>query len=378
MSVSLPDARELAAAEAAQINANPEQALQTPLKRALMDAPWLDREAVIAGTVAFHRERMQRVPAPAKYPEAGPWVQLAIDVDRELQALTGISDEQLALRRSLREYMTFRCHEAVAARPSGEEKCRALYVPESEHGEIHVKNLDDPSWHWKPRPPIEAMPSVNELRMDGVGSGLHIDDEPDEIFPLQPRQMVTHYCNDVPGAVQFMQRYSPFWGRANLLLFDAQRRSVAIEKCSFNHCEVFEPDAHGRSFISGMTCRDADSPQGRHQQRMRERAVGMSGRADDDSPDRAFWAACRRFHEKLRDAVVGWGERVSLDEVIRLFTTPAPEGLNKENARFHPDQPIDAWTLATTVWLRDQRRVLRWQRAEGTMAWPTEPEVYQF
>jgi len=68
--------------------------------------------------------------------------------------------------------------------------------------------------------------------MDGVGSGMHIDDEPDEIFPLPVHRMVKTHCNDVPGAVDFLTRYGTFWSGSNLLVRDAKkalRRDREIE-----------------------------------------------------------------------------------------------------------------------------------------------------
>lgn len=373
----LPNPRETASRQAEAIRSNPELALDAPLDRMLGDAPWIDRRELVDGTVRLHCERMECIPDPAKFPESPPWVEYVRKVDHHLVELTGINMEQLAVLRSLGEFIAFRSRGLIPPRPPAVEKCRAIFIPDSDHGAIVVKNLDDPSTHWKPRPPLTAMP-YGPLGFEGTGSGLHFDDEPGELFPLAPREMLFHYCTDVPGAIEFLRRYAPFWGRQNLMLFDAQKRSATIEKCSFNFFEVFEPDNHGRSIVSGMTCRDPDSPQARHQAAMRHLALEVSGRNTGDSPDFAFWSACCALHEKLRDAVASWGPNVCLERVIELFTTPYPCGLNKENVQFHPDQPVDTWTLATTLTLRDEHRVFRWQRSEDTMRWPTEPENYLF
>jgi len=371
-----PDPFETAAREADRIRADPHFELEAPLERVLGDAPGMDREALIEGTLRLHRERMERVPDAVKFPESPPWVAFIRATDRHLREMTGIDEAALALRRSLGAFVAFRAREAVPTRFAS-EKCRAIFIPDSDHGAIIVKNLDDPSTYWKARPPLTGMP-YGPIGFEGVGSGLHFDDEPGEIFPLAPCEMLFHYCDNVPGAVDFLRRYTPFWGRANLMLFDAQKRSASIEKCSFNFFEVFEPDPLGRSIVSGMTCRDPGSPQARHQAAMRHLAVQTSGRDPADSPDEEFWTVCDRLHSKLRDAVASWGPNVRLDEVIRLFTTPYPDGLNKQNVQLHPEQPVDMWTLATTLTLPDERRVLRWQRMEGTMEWPATPEEYRF
>ena len=53
-----------------------------------------------------------------------------------------------------------------------------------------------------------------------------------------------HHADDVPGALEFFTRYKPFWGGANLVIRDRQKRSAAFEKCSYNFIEVF-PAAPG-------------------------------------------------------------------------------------------------------------------------------------
>lgn len=90
MKVVLPDPKEVAAKEAAQINANREAWLDYPLQRVLIDAPYVQREKLLEGIEPFHRERMQRLPPAAKYPEAGPWVEHILAIDRELQRLTAM------------------------------------------------------------------------------------------------------------------------------------------------------------------------------------------------------------------------------------------------------------------------------------------------
>src|SRR5690606_5225269 len=118
--------------------------------------------------------------------------------------------------------------------------------------------------------------------------GLHIDDEPEEIFPLPITTMCLTECEDVPGAREFLTRYCDFWGSANAVLYDDQGRSVAIEKCSRNFIEFFEPNRYGRSHCSGMVCRDPQSPPAQYQRAKREAYCRHMG-FGEDHPVRAFW-----------------------------------------------------------------------------------------
>jgi hypothetical protein len=378
MSMLLPDAQQAARQEADQIHSQP-AALLEGLDRVLADCPQLDRRAVVAGTVAFHRQRMARLPSPSRYPDAGPWIAHVLEVDRLVLELTGMGEEAMAIRRSLREYLAFRgfrdLGRAMAPTPAGDERCRVAFIPDTDRGTLHIKNLDDPITHWRPRPPMVNFVEP-PLTWDGVGSGLHMDDEPAELFPLPVKAMCLAMCGDVPGAVQFLERYRDFWGRANVVLYDRARRSVAVEKCSYNHIAVFPADARGRSHVSGMVCRDPQSAIGRCQAQRREEYRRLFG-LPADGPDASFWAGADRMESKLRE-LMDRPHTLSAQDVIQLFLTPRPRGLNKCGEKLHPDERSTAYTLATTAIALDQGEIRRWQRDPVSRRYPEEPETYQF
>lgn len=373
MSFSVPDPIIAAQFEAALIQSNAKQYLDGPIDRVLLDAPFLERDSLLAGLESFHKERMEKVPSATTYPEAQAWVEHMRTRDRELQEITGMSDVQLAAYRSLSDYMTFRG--SANARLTMVEKCRIIYLPTSDQGEFHIKNVDDPITFWKPSSAKPSQPpQITGLSWDGVGSGLHIDDEPDEIFPLPYREMCRTNCDDVPGAVEFLTRYSKFWGGQNIVLYDNQKRSVAIEKSSHNFIEVFAPEANGGSHCSGMACRDAQSPQGKHQAAKRQQYLDKYNLPNDGS-EMVFWAACDRAEQMLGELMAK--PNPCIDEILNLFTTPWPAGLNKTGQKLHPEQAMGEYTLVTSAELFDQKKYIRWQRDEaGT--YPKQPEIYQF
>jgi hypothetical protein len=377
MAIPIPNALETARREADAIHANREALLNYPLQRVLIDAPYLDPEVLLKGLVAYHHEAMSKIPSPTAFPEAKPWIAYVLAVDKELKALVELSDLELATLRSLHNYLAFRGL-GIAA-PAQDEKCRVAYVPESDHGRIHIKNLDDPATHWKPEGPMRDLfaDKTRTLFSDGVGSGLHLDDEPAELFPLPIRAMFPQYAHDVPSAVEFLTRYSSFWARGNMLLHDNRKRSAAIEKCSYNFIEVFYPGADGRSHISGMTCRNPDSPQGRYQRAQREKYLRLY-KQPLDGPDMAFWNGAWKFEAKLAAGLDALAARPKLDDLIRLFTTGWPEGLRKDGLRLHPKQGLIGYTLMTYAALPDEGRILRWQRsANPELLWPDQPEEYR-
>lgn len=374
---TVPDPKAAARAEADTIARDRDFALERPLERIILDSPFLDAATVRRETLRFHQERMAKIPSSAKYPEAGPWVNYRIELDRELKQLANLTDEELALYRSVWDYVCFRGVAAAAPAPPV-EKCRVLYAPETDRGQLHIKNVDDPAKHWKPHPPLTGRVNAydNPLGTDGVGSGLHFDDEPEEIFPLPALIMCRAACSDVPGAVEFLTRYKSFWGRANFIVYDRQKRSAAIEKSSYNFIEVHYPGGNGVSYISGMTCRDPNSPQGKYVQRQRDKYIERFNRGAD-GVDRRFWATARQFEDKLAGAVKAMSKPAKSADIVDLFTTPWPQGLNKTGSRVHEDQALVAYTLQTVAVFRDEGKYYRWQRTEPPgLTYPTRPEIY--
>ena len=377
MPVSLPDPRQQAAAETALINQDRHVALTVPIDRVIADSPFLDRELLLEGLEEFHRDRMSRIPSTAKYPESPKWVEHVLAVDRELRDLANLSDRDMAVFRSLHEYLAFRGFRIAARRAAADERCRACYVPDTDRGALHMKNVDDPITHWRPeREPIRSF-LPDGLRTDGVGNGLHIDEEPDDLFPLPMMNMLHRHATDVPSGVEFLTRYCPFWGRVNLLLHDEKKRSAAVEKCGFKYIDVFYPGPDGRTHISGMTCRDPSTAQGQHQRRMRQEYLKRFA-MPDDGPDNAFWSTCAKLDTKLVEVLRALGPKPRSADVVGLFTTQWPQGLNKAGLRIHPDQGLVSYTLKTHAYFVDERKSLRWQRSQDGETFSSEPEVFQF
>lgn len=377
MCSSLPDPRVAAMREEQWLRSMEYDYFERTVERVLWDAPKADPESLLGGLEAFHRERMEKTPSVSKYPESPPWVDYVRTVDRELQQRLNLSLRQLAILRSMNDYLQFRGFVRAKIRPA--EKCRVVYIPQTDRGALHFKNVDDPAPpNWRPsRERPERLPHDDDLVWDGAGNGLHIDDEPDEIFPLPVTTMYRHYANDVPAAVDFLTRYSVFFANQNFVLHDRAKRSVAIEKCSHNFIEIFPPDpVIGFSHVSGMVCRDPNSPQGRYQRAKRQQYMHRF-QLPPDGADATFWNACDRAERMLVDDIRALGPVPKAEEVIKLFITPWPNGLNKTGAKLHPEQFVGEYTLRSHGSLIDERTYYRWDRDEE-LRFPDEPEVYRF
>jgi hypothetical protein len=374
MAPKLPDPLAVARTQADAIKAERHMFLEVPLQRVLNDAPFVDRDSLLAGLHRFHAERMAKVPSKTKYPESTPWVDHVLAVDRELKKLANLSDADMAMLRSLHHYLMFRGFAKAQPSKGGRgkaplvmaEKCRIVFHPNTDRGAIHIKNVDDPCTHFKTdRTPPKGSPWSNGLVIDGVGSGLHIDDEPEEIFPLNALTMVHHYTDETPGAREFLTRYKSFWGGANEVIRDAKKRHIGVEKCSYNHIEFFE-DPQGYSHCSGMVCRDPKSPQGKYQAAKRNQYLEKFGQPKD-GPDQVFWDACDIAEHKLADGMKKLGPKPKADDIFKLFLTEWPNGLHKAGAKLHPNQSVEEYTLVTHATLIDEKAYYRWQRDDKTL-----------
>jgi len=362
-----------ARAEAEWINTYRHMMLNLRIERIIADCPQITREDLLGGLEAFHTRRMSMIPSPTKYPEAAPWVEYTLAVDQEVRRLAELTDLELAIIRSMDLYVTFHGMRKAAA---VDERCRCAYLPETDHGAITISNTDDPLDYWQPAPPPKVFPYQGGLVTGSVGNGLHMDEEPDELFPLPVLAMLRQHTDEVPGAVDFLTRYCPFWGRSNIFVADTQKRSAAIEKCSYKYLDVFYPGPDGRTHVSGMTCRDPRTAQGQHLRKMRLEYLRLFN-LPEDGPDMAFWNACKKFEDKLANGLRDLGPSPRLEEVTRFFLSRYPDGLNKWGLKPHPDSGLVGYTLQTHVSLLEEGVYYRWQRSKDGKTYPREPEVYR-
>ncbi|HPP67257.1 MAG TPA: hypothetical protein PKX05_05010, partial [bacterium] len=190
---NIPDPLKDAKEEAERIKTNKFQYLTSPIKRIILDAPWIDEKELLVEVGNYYKESMSRIPSFAKYPEAKPWVEYIIKRDKEVMELANLTEKEMGVLRVMNNYLTFRGYKnfGIKKRKSSSEKCRIAFLPETDMGPMHIKNLDDPIESWQPGPPLPARAPISSAPwyhqnfiIDGVGSGLHIDDEPPEIFPL--------------------------------------------------------------------------------------------------------------------------------------------------------------------------------------------------
>lgn len=356
------------------------------VRRVLVGHPWISERELKEAIVEYHREAMDRAPSFVRYPEARPWVERVRAYVKELKTAGILNDTEIAIAISLGDFLLFRgARQFGLKRPEpAVEKCRTALLLETDEGPFQIKNVDNPAIQWKPAPPLPAQLPMREFWWeqcewiaDGVGSGLHIDEEPEEIFPLPVLAMASEHAHDTPAVVDFLRRYSAFWGASNLLVYDHKYRMAAIEKCSRNHFETYPPTLEKWGHISGMVCRDGGSPLGRYQRERRTEYRRLYG-LPEDGVDETFWKFCDAGERMLVEGIRKLGRRPKVKDVMDLFWTPYPDGLCKGGYRFHPDQGDTEYTLVTYAVALEQGIYYRWQRGRDLAVWPKQPEVCRF
>jgi hypothetical protein len=337
-------------------------------------------QKVIDDVRTYHKERLDAVPDLARYPELRGYRDLLLE---QYRAMTdaGIDEDTIALAETLLFWRDTRLlqqtgkawHAVVTP-----EKCRVLYAPESDEGAIHAKNIDDPLTYWKPRPPYPKdakWPWTHPLRFDGVGSGLHMDEIPPEIFPVNPHELCNEHCTTVNAATEFMVRYNYFWSSQNLLVHDMHGNSMVFEK---TRCRVAtrKPNSKGINFITGMGALD---PQIREfQTQQREKYLKQIG-SDWNGMDGCFWKVCQGKWDNMARYVDELSKNPTVAGVKELMEKRDSSGpMCLTGKKSHPDDKITGCTLVMDIWLMDKKKLHRRQWRGETPAYLDAPEIVQF
>ena len=336
-------------------------------------------EMLVEKVAAYDRERIDAMPDLIRYPELrGSRDQIEAG-DRGMR-YAGVSNEMIALHRTLDFFLLTRLYEqtgrAYYAEP-GVEECRVLYVPDSEVGPVHAKNVDGPLDGWEPilpTPPGTPWFWNHPIVLDGVGSGLHIDEVPPEIFPVNIYDLCYDNCATLSEATELLTRYNYFWGHGNLLVRDNHGNSMAFEK---TQCRIATrgPNRHGMNFISGMGALDPGIRE--HQRRMRQKYLDQVGRDWDGSEGR-FWRESDQTYANMAMYVERLPARPTLREINELMERHDPGGpLCYIGEKTHPQQP-GCWTVEMRVFLLDEYKLIRRQVRDRRPAYLDEPEVISF
>jgi len=343
-------------------------------------------EKLVSQVVAFHRERLDAVPDLTRYPELRGYRD-RLQAQEDGMRAGGVSDEMIALSKSFNFWRDTRLVEesgyvwSVSAIPHAAttEKCRVLYMADSDRGALRLKNVDDPLTYWQTQPPIRhcsPWPEKHPLSFDGVGSGLFLDEAPQEIFPVNAHELCREHCTTLDEATEFMVRYNYFWEGQNLIIHDENGNSMAFEK---TRCRVAvrKPNAQGINFITGMGALDPEIAA--FQKSCRQRYLDQTGQGWDDSPEGLFftlsentWKNMARYVDELSLSPT-WN---NAQQLMEQRDRSGPMCLTGE--KLHPDETVTGCTLIMNYLELDNRKLHRRQWRGDIPAYLDTPEVVQF
>lgn len=344
----------------------------------------MEEQALIERVTEFHDERLDAVPALSTYPE--------LKGEREVLACryrgmadAGMTRELIALAESLGFWRdcrsrreTGRVYYRGPLSTEKRERCRVVYAPETPDGPIHFKNVDDPLSTWTPQPPItDPGPWPHApLFYDGTGSGLHIDEEPPEIFPADAREICRRHSTTVKEAEELLTRYNYFWGSANLLIHDDEGNAVAIDKASRCRYAVRRPGPNGVIYINGMSSFDAE-----YQAFIEgQRTLYLEETGQDDStPEAVYFRFAEGTLKNMKQRMAAYEKNPDHASLEEHMTSTDPDGpLCRTGRQTHPDDPVRAATLMQRCYYPD-RRVMKWRQWRGeTPVWDDPWETVQY
>ena len=183
--------------------------------------------------VKLDRERVDHAPSLTRFPETRGWPDALASERKGFLDGSGGGPLELAFHYTWTFFRTRRLQTRYVSRRPPKAECTAVFIPNSkEGGPLFGRNWDETN---KPLPwfmdvPTQGPDHVQRLFVKGVSSGTMCDEEPTEIFPLNPFRILPDDCRKVEDIVAFLQRYVDFWDPHNGILVDEDDRAVAYEK----------------------------------------------------------------------------------------------------------------------------------------------------
>lgn len=257
----------------------------------------------------------------------------------------------------------------ATAPPPGQ--CTGVFIRDSAEGPLAGSNLDDlrrPFDKFNPPGPKDGpadKPFEGITMIRAVSSAVLCDDEPEDIFPVEPLALLPDDLTDLDEFVSFMERYHDFWGPHNSIWVNPDLDSVALEKAN---CRM-----GARRALNGASAVTACSYLTPEMNRFhKERAkVSIEARGlPADCADQVYWDGCEIRYHRLLQLVAEEVERgPTLDGVLRIMLdhdVPFPDRICLAGEEIHPDALGTNWTLTSnaSVLTGPTRRTV-WRCVEG-------------
>lgn len=331
----------------------------------------------------FDGERMANPPDPARFPEAQGAVDLLVEERR------GFLDECgdmlfLAFYYSWMYYYTRRINTRfLPDLPNkANQGCTAVYIPNStEGGPLFGRNWDVTLTPWTRalmEPPREASDGKRVMWTKGVSCSVFLDEEPAEIFPLDPWTLLPAECTgDAVAAAEFLYRYRDFWGPTNCILVDTNHDSVAIEKANVRM--GVRKSSGGASAVTALQYQIPEMHA--YKDERNRKSIALRGMALEEAPDWEYWQGASRRYDRLLELTAEANRRgASLWDMAHIATdhaVPPPARVCIAGEFHHPAIPPgnEEWTAVShsEVLEGPNRRMLFFVVEDGKPCYDTPP-----
>ena len=281
-----------------------------------------------AEVLALDRARMASPPDIAKYPETKGLPDLLVAERAGFLEVCGGDELAMAYSYTWQFFYSRRLNTRYVGSPVGSAQCSAAFIRDSsEGGPLYGRNWDVPMTPWAKsllEPPREAADGKRVMFAKGVSCSVMLDEEPDEIFPVDPWEMLPDYCTTTMEAVEFLDRYRAFWGPGNSILVDSQLDSVALEKAN---CRLgVRRSEDGTAAVTALSFTDPDMKAFKEE---RDRlSIARRGWTIDEAPDWRYWRGADARYERLlalvSDAAAGSPTLADMARIMTDHAVPYP------------------------------------------------------
>lgn len=321
--------------------------------------------------IKLDRERMQNRPNLRKYPETNGLPDLLI-AERKgfLEGCDG-GERELAFHYTWSFFVSRRLNTRYIGSAAGADRCTAVFIRDSkEGGPLSGQNIDNyrcPELEDWIKPPQKGPDGKWKLLIGGASSAVLCDEEPQEMFPVDVWAILPTDCKKIADIVEFLRRYSDFWGPGNFILADEELNAVALEKSNCRLGARFSQD--GTAAVTA--CSYLIPEMKTFKEERSRRSLEIRG-WDETCLDWVYWKGCDARYRRLLKLTEEASRRgATLDDMGQILTdhaVPFPDRICLAGERCLPTltDTDTNWTLTSEarVLKGPNRRTLFW-RVEG-------------
>ncbi len=317
--------------------------------------------------------RMESVPSLTRFPESKGWPDRLIAERKGFLEGCGGGPLELAFYYTWAYFMSCRMNTRYVGTGVPKGECTAVFIRNSkEGGPLFGRNWDMPH-HKLPEfmdVPTQGPDHIQRLFVKGVSSGTFCDEEPEEIYPLNPFKIIPDDCRLIKDVVPYLQRYADFWAAHNGILVDEENSTVAYEK--LNRRVGFRYSNDGSSAVTACAVVIPEIKAFRDERhRLSLKLRGL----DEHSMDWHYWKGCEARYNRLLKLVADASRNgATIWDMVHIVTdhaVPYPDRVCIAGETCHPgiDPKQAEWTMTSRAMVLSgpNRRVLYF-RVEGDKA----------